>query len=111
MNINKWLSRKYPESFKKISEFLDEKMLYKLKIEKFRIGTLKKFIIADNIADEEILYPKGTMVMWKRYKFYDEGLWTGCFDIYCLAKCKEGFTSSGYHSIFVKESDIEEVLK
>lgn len=108
MNINKWLSRKYPESFEKISEFLDEKMLYKLKIEKFRIGILKKKFI---IADEEILYPKGTMVMWRRYKAYDEGSWMGFFDIYCLAKCKEGYTSSGYHSITVHESHIEEVLK
>lgn len=104
MNINYWLIRKYPNSFDKISRFLDEAQLKEFKGNKYRIGVLNKDI------HYEQKYDKGSMVMWKRYKSYCDGRWDGTFSIYCVIKCQNGFTESGYHSIGICASDIDEVL-
>lgn len=104
MNINHWLIRKFPNSFNKINEFLDETQLKELKEKKYRIGVLNKDI---HYVQK---YEKGAMVMWKRNKSWFEGKWDGTFNIYCVIKCQKGFTESGYHSIGVCESDIDEVL-
>lgn len=104
MNINHWLIRKYPNSFDKISQFLDETQLKEFKEKKYKIGILNKDI---HYVQK---YEKGSIVMWKRHKSYYEGTWDGTFNIYCVIKCQKGFTESGYHSIGVCESDIDELL-
>jgi len=105
MDALKWIKRKYPKSaLKFIDEFgLDQIETY-CKNGKYKLGVLaKKHIYVNH-------YEEGTLIIWRRYKDYWEGEWTGDFSMKGIVKCEEGLTSSGFHSIDIPHGGyIEEI--
>ena len=95
MNSDKWLKRKYPKSYDKVREFLDD-----AELEEFRRYKRKFGIINNDILNCQ-MYPKGSLFIYNHQKDCDEEGWTGEFRYYCIFKCQKGYTQSGYHSFLV----------
>lgn len=101
MDNRKWLKRKYPKSFEKVNEMLDDERLYDFKNNRYELGVLIKAVWC-----VETFYPEGTMIMFKRSnpRDYNHPMH------YAVCKCKEdGLTESGYQSLNIWEGDFKEI--
>ena len=100
MENRKWLKRKYPKSFDKANDFLNDKWLKNFKDKKYKLGKL-----LEDINEGEV-YKKGELCMFKRtnpINDYNYPLHT------IIVKCTEGLTASGYHSFWIFPDKIEEI--
>jgi len=104
MENNKWLKRKFPNSFERIKNFLDDNQFQQFKNYKFRIGILKEDLM--NCQN----YPKDSIFLYKMNKVYYKNRWTGDYDMYLVFKCQKGYTASGYHGFICSGVKYEEVL-
>ena len=105
MNSDKWLKRRYPKSYDKVREFLNDDELKEFK--DYR-RTRKVGILNDGVGE----YKKGDIFMYEHQKDCDEEGWTGGFRYYCIFKCQEGYTQSGYHSFLTwNKLDFEEIKR
>lgn len=104
MKLDKYIDRKYPQSKEHIKKLFDPKNLLLIKEKGYKPARLIRAY-----SDFESRYEKGTLFIFKRHKDYDEGNWTGEFNIHGIFKCKKGLTESGYHSVSLFYSDFEEV--
>ena len=102
MENRKWLQRKYPESFKELNEHFNERELANFKKSNLKIGRLTKDITCVQ------KYKKGSIIHFKRSNP------VGNADHplnYCVIKCQEGFTESGYHSFDIADNCFIELSK
>lgn len=100
MDNRKWLKRKYPNTFKKVNVFLNNKQLQYFKEQKYRLGRL----VCD-IKEEEI-YKKGTLCFLKRsnpVNSYNYPAHT------ITVKCSDNLTTRGYNTFWVIPQKIEEI--
>ena len=101
MNPEKWLKRKYPNSFDDIRLFLNDRQLDEFKNSRMKIGRLIKDI------DQGQKYPEGSLILFRRSNpvtSYNYPMHYG------IIKCPEGYTASGYHSFGIFDSDFKEIL-
>lgn len=112
MYLMRWLDRKYPVSSGRIyDEFYtpDDEYFYKLKKQNYKVG-----VLTEDYDDYSETYPKGTLVIYKRIKSYDDvlGTWDGGFDYVGTFKCIDrNLTHSGYHTIKCSRFELEELTK
>jgi hypothetical protein len=109
MYLIRWLNRKYPVSNDRIfCEFYHKDNIHieKIKKENYKVGTLTGDF---SVSDQK--YPKGSLVMYKRIKSYeDDGMgWDGGFDYVGFFKCSQNLTPSGYHSFKSSYLPVEEL--
>jgi len=102
MKADKWLKRKYPKSFTKLNEYFDRHELDCFKNSRFKIGVLTKDVIFVQ------KYTKGSIIQFRRSNPIND--YNHPF-VHCIVKCQLGFTSSGYHSFNITESDLKELIK
>jgi hypothetical protein len=101
MNPEKWLKRKYPNSFKEIRQFLDDKQLIEFKKSKMKIGRLTNDIIKCQkyFNGSLIIFRKSNPINSYNYPMH-----------YGIIKCQKGYTESGYHSIHIFDCDFIEII-
>ncbi len=92
MDNRKWLKRKYPKSFKEVNEFLDDLHLEEFKKMNYKLGIITRPSWSID------LYPEGTMIMFKRSNPVTDMNYPMH---HAIAKCRNDYTPSGYHSISV----------
>lgn len=100
MNNIKWLKRKYPTSFNKLSKYFNDEQLSEFKKAKRKIGVLTK-----DIKQCEMTYKKGSVIQFKRSRIDSENYPF----VYVVLKCELGFTQSGYHAFTLFENDFKEL--
>ena len=103
MNDLKWLKRKFPvEGIDQFLPIVDE-IREGLKLARFK----NNFYTWTSIGEE---YKQGTLCFIRRSNPINN--WHRYPLIYCITKCREGLTASGFHSFDLHENDIiEEEVK
>jgi len=99
MENNKWLKRKYPNSFDELNEYFNRHELNDFKKSTRKIGRLTKDIIQCQ------KYKKGSIIQFKKSAITE----LNHPYVYCIVKCQLGYTESGYHSFNITESDYKEI--
>jgi hypothetical protein len=102
MENRKWLKRKYPDTYKEVNSFLDDKHLAEFKKRKYKLGRL----VSDVISVQK--YPKGRLIMFKRSNPINNHNYPLH---HVIIKCQKGFTESGYHNINICDNEFIEVVK
>lgn len=102
MDNLKWLKRKYPDSFDELNNYFDRVELNHFKRSTLKIGRLVKDVIWCQ------KYKKGNIIQFRRSNPIND--YNHPF-VYCIVKCKVGYTESGYHSFNIEESDFIEITK
>lgn len=101
MDNLKWLKRKYPYSFNELNEYF-----YRFELDKFKKSTLKIGRLTKDVIWIQ-KYKKGSIIQFRRSNPIND--YNHPF-VYCIVKCKIGFTQSGYHSFNIYEDYFSEVV-
>lgn len=107
MKIETYYKWKYPNSYNEILNTFNSEELEFAKKSKHKFGRL-----INQITTDGEIYTPNTLCIWQQSKHFEDGIWTGMFQMYCLVKCnKKNHTISGFNSISTYRQNIIEITK